>query len=244
VRAVAKRKKTPGGKESSGAAGKKATKKAGAAKKTAAKKKTTKKTPAKKATKKATKKSTKKAASTKKSTRKTAAAKSTPAGGTKKATSKKSSRDRKPAKATAHLSRKEVEGFRQMLLEKRRSLLGDMTGMSSSNASRRDSSNLSSMPTHMADIGSDNFEHEFTLGLLASEKALLQEIDEALDRIEKGTYGICLGTGEPIPTARLQAKPWAKYTVDFTRKLEQGLVSEPEDNDDEEDEDEADEESE
>jgi len=84
--------------------------------------------------------------------------------------------------------------------------------------------NLSSLPTHMADVGTDNFEHEFTLGLLESEQALLREIDEQLVRIEEKTYGICMGTGQPIPKARLRAKPWAKYTVEFTRMLEKGLA--------------------
>ncbi len=111
-----------------------------------------------------------------------------------------------------------------MLLAKRAQLLGDMTGMEQLASAQRGSGNLSSMPTHMADVGTDNFEHEFTLGLLESEQAVLREIDEALERVAGGTYGICLGTGEPIPKARLNAKPWAKYTVEYTRMLEKGLV--------------------
>lgn len=125
------------------------------------------------------------------------------------------------------LTSKELSEFRAMLLEKRGQLLGDLSGMEAQSAGQYSSGNLSSMPTHMADVGTDNFEHEFTLGLLESEQALLREIDEALERIEKKTYGICLGTGEPIPKARLQAKPWAKYTVEYTRKLEKGLVHAP-----------------
>lgn len=126
-----------------------------------------------------------------------------------------------------YLNRKELDEFREMLLAKRRSLMGDLSGMAEQTIGTHETGNLSSMPTHMADVGTDNFEHEFTLGLLESEQALLREINEALQRIDDKTYGICMGTGEPIPKARLIAKPWAKYTVDYARKLEKGLVRPP-----------------
>jgi len=137
----------------------------------------------------------------------------------------------KPTKKT-RLTRKELEEFREMLLEKRRTLVGDLNGMTAETSREGGRANLSSMPTHMADVGTDNFEHEFTLGLLESEQALLGEIDEALRRIDERTYGICLGTGKPIPKARLRAKPWAKYTVEYTRLLEKGLVEPPDEQDD------------
>jgi RNA polymerase-binding protein DksA len=123
-----------------------------------------------------------------------------------------------------YLSKAELEEFREMLVQKRRTLLGDLSGMEKQTASQQASGNLSTMPTHMADVGTDNFEHEFTLGLLESEQALLREIDEALKRIDDRTYGMCLGTGQVIPKARLKAKPWAKYTVEYARMLEKGLV--------------------
>ena len=84
------------------------------------------------------------------------------------------------------------------------------------------------MPIHMADLGSDNYEQDFALELMDSERKILHEIDEALMRIENKTYGICPGTGQPISKARLEAQPWAKYSVEFARKLEKGLVYEPE----------------
>jgi len=59
-----------------------------------------------------------------------------------------------------------------------------------------------------------------------SERKLLREIDDALGRIEHRTYGICEGTGKPIPKTRLEAQPWAKYCVEYARMLEQGLVQE------------------
>jgi RNA polymerase-binding protein DksA len=119
-----------------------------------------------------------------------------------------------------------------MLVEKLRSLLGDMNGMEAGvfGRNQQDSSgDLSNMPTHPADIGSDNFEHEFTLGLLQSERILLNEIRESLERIENGTYGICLGTGQPIGKPRLKARPWCKYCIDYQRMIEKGLVRAGED---------------
>jgi RNA polymerase-binding protein DksA len=78
----------------------------------------------------------------------------------------------------------------------------------------------------MADIGTDNYEQEFALGLMDSERKLLRGIDDALGRIEQGTYGICEGTGKPIPKARLEAQPWAEYCIEYARMLEQGLIQE------------------
>jgi RNA polymerase-binding protein DksA len=132
----------------------------------------------------------------------------------------------KPLKKSP-LSKSELADYRKILLEKRRALIGDMSGIESGalRTNRQDGSgDLSNMPTHPADIGSDNFEQEFTLGLLESERTMLKEINEALERIANGTYGICLGTGEFIGKARLKARPWAKYCIEYARQLEKGLV--------------------
>jgi DnaK suppressor protein len=125
------------------------------------------------------------------------------------------------------LKKKELRHFEQLLLEKRAELVGNMEGMSREALSKNRSESagdVSSMPTHMADVGSDNWEQEFTLELMAAERNIIREIDEALQRIEDRTYGICLATGEPISITRLEAKPWAKYTIEYARKRELGLV--------------------
>jgi DnaK suppressor protein len=57
-------------------------------------------------------------------------------------------------------------------------------------------------------------------------RQLLQDVEDALERIEDGSYGVCLGSGEPIPVKRLEAIPWARYTAAYQEKIEQGLVSE------------------
>ena len=123
----------------------------------------------------------------------------------------------------------DIEHFKQMLLEKRRDIVGSVNEMRDEalKKSRLDASgDLSSMPIHMADIGTDNYEQEFALGLMNSERKLLREIDDALQRIQQGTYGTCEATGKPIVKARLEAKPWARYCVQYARMLEQGLATE------------------
>jgi len=144
----------------------------------------------------------------------------------KKASNKKTRPVRKKKK---HLTKADLEYFKQMLLAKRRELLVNVNeiGDEALKKSRLDASgDLSSMPIHMADLGSDNFEQEFALGLLDSEVQLLREIDDALGRIEQGSYGVCEGTGEQVSKARLEAKPWARYCVEYARKVEQGLIVE------------------
>ena len=146
----------------------------------------------------------------------------------KKASKKKTSSTRTRKRK---LSAADTERFKQMLLEKRREIFANVDEIEGETLkkSRMDASgDLSSMPIHMADIGTDNFEQEFALGLMDSERRLLREIDDALQRMEDGTYGVCEGTGKPIPKARLQAQPWARYCVEYARMVEQGLVAERE----------------
>ena len=127
---------------------------------------------------------------------------------------KKRSREKKSSTQTkqSHLTAADTERFKQILLEKRREIIGNVNEMEGEalKKSRMDATgDLSSMPIHMADIGTDNYGQEFALGLMDSERRLLQEIDEALSQIENGSYGICNGTGKRITKARLEAQPWA-----------------------------------
>ncbi|MHC4167836.1 MAG: TraR/DksA family transcriptional regulator [Planctomycetota bacterium] len=122
----------------------------------------------------------------------------------------------------------EIRKLTAMLLEKRNEILGNVNEMASE-ALRRDRTDLSNMPLHMADAGSDNYEIDNTLGLMDSERRLLGEIDDALGRIEKRTYGVCQGAGERIPKKRLQAIPWARYCVKCAALAEKGLLPEKDD---------------
>ncbi len=129
------------------------------------------------------------------------------------------SQSTKPVKS--NLTRKELNHFRQLLLLKRAELSGDLNSLETE-ALRSSGGNLSHMPIHMADIGSDTYEQDFMLGLAESERQRVRKIDEAIQRIADGTYGICQLTGKPIPKPRLEAKPWAKYTIEAARQMEQG----------------------
>ena len=73
---------------------------------------------------------------------------------------------------------------------------------------------------HMADAGTDSFDRDFALSILSSDQEALYEIEEAIKRIQTGTYGICEVTGKPIPKTRLEAIPWARFTADAQRQLE------------------------
>lgn len=80
---------------------------------------------------------------------------------------------------------------------------------------------------HMADAGTDEFDRDFALSMASSDQNALYEIDEALDRLRRGRYGICEISGEPIELERLQAIPWTRYSAAAQRELEMngGFVS-------------------
>ena len=135
---------------------------------------------------------------------------------------------RKRRQKSSPLRPEELSEFRALLLLRRRELL-DSVGRMRAEAlekNRQDAAgNLSKFPTNPADLGSDNYELEFTLSLLEGERELLNEIDSALKRIDQGVYGICEATGQAITRDRLEFKPWARYTIEYANLLEKGLVS-------------------
>jgi RNA polymerase-binding transcription factor DksA len=124
-------------------------------------------------------------------------------------------------KVKTGLSRKDLEHYRLLLLHKRAEILGDVDSLQTDRDSKNPGGgNLSNMPLHMADVGTENYEQEFTLHLVESERALLREINDALMRIRSGTFGVCLESGVPINRARLDAKPWARYSIEVSREKE------------------------
>ncbi len=119
------------------------------------------------------------------------------------------------------LGKKELDHYRDLLLIKRAELCGLISSMEAE-ALRSSGGNLSHMPIHMADIGTDTYDQDFKLGMAEAERQLIVELDHALERIDNKTYGVCQMTGKPIPKARLEAKPWAKYTIEAARLVESG----------------------
>ena len=109
----------------------------------------------------------------------------------------------------------EWQKFCQHLIELREQLVRQMNGLAEESAQE-----MAGYSLHMADSGTDNFDRDFALSLLSSDQDAVYEIEEALKRIEKKTYGVCELTGKPIPRARLEAIPWTRFTVDAQAQLE------------------------
>jgi RNA polymerase-binding transcription factor DksA len=105
--------------------------------------------------------------------------------------------------------------FYNHLMELRDQLTHQMNGLAKESAQE-----MAGYSLHMADSGTDNFDRDFALSLLSSDQDAVYEIEEALKRIEKNTYGICELTGKPIPRSRLEAIPWTRFTVQAQAQLE------------------------
>ena len=105
--------------------------------------------------------------------------------------------------------------YYQRLLDLRDQLTRQMDGLAKESAQE-----MAGYSLHMADSGTDNFDRDFALSLLSSDQDAIYEIEEALKRIEKSTYGVCELTGKAIPRARLEAIPWTRFTVKAQAQLE------------------------
>lgn len=129
----------------------------------------------------------------------------------------------KSANSSRRLSTKQLAVFRELLLTKRRVLQGDVDAMevqALKGPASSDSGELSHMPLHLADLGSDNYEQDFTLGLIESEEEEMREIDDAMRRIDDGTFGMCESCESVIPMDRLKAKPHSRLCVKCQTQFE------------------------
>ena len=111
--------------------------------------------------------------------------------------------------------KREWRKYYDVLLDLRDRLLHQMGDLKKESAEE-----MSSYSMHMADAGTDNFDRDSALSLLSSDQEAIYEIEEALKRIEKHTFGVCELTGKAIPKTRLNAVPWARYTVNAQAQLE------------------------
>ncbi len=116
----------------------------------------------------------------------------------------------------------ELESYRKVLMGLRSRLRGDLDQMTDEALRRKNESsgNLSNVPLHMADVGTENYDQEFTLGLIENEQATLEQVQSALNRIDAGTYGRCEECDESIAKPRLQALPYTRHCIGCARKLE------------------------
>jgi RNA polymerase-binding transcription factor DksA len=119
-----------------------------------------------------------------------------------------------------------LEKLKGKLLERRKQLLVDVTNIQTNSLRRRDdaSGDLSAMPIHMADIGSDTFEKEFAVDLIESEQEELREIDAALERMVDGSFGVCEVCSAVLTYQRLMAVPYARLCVDCKRHEEEDIA--------------------
>lgn len=124
-----------------------------------------------------------------------------------------------PVKMTPFLKKQ-----KQRLIELRDAYLNSIEGVANETI-RGDNGTAAAFGMHQADAGSDAYDRDFALSLLGKEQDALYEINEALKRIETGTYGLCEGTGVKIPEERLEAMPFARFSVAHQEKLERSQMS-------------------
>jgi RNA polymerase-binding transcription factor DksA len=115
-----------------------------------------------------------------------------------------------------------LDSLRTLLLRRRAVAIGDLRGLEQEACSKgtEASGDLSALPSHAADLASDTYEQDFSLGLLETKSVEIREVEEALERIEAGTFGLCEGCRESIPAARLQAIPYARLCLECKKKEE------------------------
>ena len=123
------------------------------------------------------------------------------------------------------MKKAEFEAYKSRLLELRARLRGDVNALADAALKKTRSEangDLSSMPIHMADLGSDNFEQEFTLSMMETEEDTLVAIESALERIEDGTYGTCESCSQSVKKTRLNAIPYTALCIKCAQERERG----------------------
>jgi RNA polymerase-binding transcription factor DksA len=122
----------------------------------------------------------------------------------------------------AKYKKAEVKPFKELLLALRARLRGDVSTLANSalSASSSGGAGSSSVPSHMADMGSDTFEQDNTILLMNSEGETLTAVEGALERVEEGVYGVCLRCESKIPKTRLKAIPYTPHCVKCASELE------------------------
>ena len=133
-------------------------------------------------------------------------------------TETKAAQQKKNINLKTSLTAKQLRDYRGRLMKYRARLLSDLGTIEKEALDVN--ADISHMPIHMADVGSDAYDQDLKLGMAASERKRLTDIEAALVRIKKKTYGVCHETGAQIPDARLRAKPWAMYTKEAAEKIE------------------------
>ena len=121
------------------------------------------------------------------------------------------------------LSKQQLKQFRQLLVIERAKFAGEIKSIAqdTSKSPRDASGDLSAYTVHMADMAADTYERELSMNIVSSEQEILYQIDDALKRIDDGSFGVCLQCNKPITMSRLKAVPYASLCIACQRAKEQ-----------------------
>lgn len=121
------------------------------------------------------------------------------------------------------LNKKDLEQFRKLILKKKEEILSEIKHISEETLkkSQKDAAgDISAYTYHMADVATDTYDREFSLGLASNESKLIYEVDDALKRIDEGTYGICESCKQLIAKIRLKAIPYCRLCLKCQERKE------------------------
>jgi RNA polymerase-binding protein DksA len=119
-------------------------------------------------------------------------------------------------RAKNKMNKKEKEYFKKLILKQKEQILEEIKRISDDTLrkSQKDASgDISGYTFHMADVATDTYDREFSLGIATNEHKIIYELNEALKKLEEGTYGICEECNNPIPKTRLKAIPYARLCI-------------------------------
>ena len=121
------------------------------------------------------------------------------------------------------LSKEQVKQLRQLLITERAKLAGEIKAIAQDTAKspREASGDLSAYTVHMADMAADTYERELSMNIVSSEQELLYQIDDALKRLDDGSFGVCQQCNQPVSMSRLKAVPYASMCISCQRAKEQ-----------------------
>ena len=121
------------------------------------------------------------------------------------------------------MTKAQLKQFRQLLITERAKLADEIKSIAqdASKSPREASGDLSAYTLHMADMAADTYERELSMNIVSSEQELLYQIDDALKRLDDGSYGICSQCNKPITMSRLKAVPYASLCIACQRVKEQ-----------------------
>jgi DnaK suppressor protein len=125
-------------------------------------------------------------------------------------------------KKGASLNKTKSKQFRQLLVSERAKLVAEIKSIAqNASTSPRDASgDLSAYTMHMADMAADTYERELSMNMMSTEHRMLTQIDDALKRIDEGTFGVCQDCQKAIAMSRLKAVPYASYCIGCQRERE------------------------